>query len=269
MLGRAQAQESGQFFGVPLGLPKPRRALQGWPARAARPLSARLRLQRRRAKVRWARVRLARLLCHAQAAGACWRPRRAAPAAPGPASSQCAGRSALQLPCARALRRRWRWRCCCSLLRPCGPQMGRVIRSQRKGRGSVFKSHNTHRKGAAKHRVLDAAERHHYIKGVVREIIHDPGRGAPLAKVRSPHCSGGGSGGGAAAATTDGGGGCWRDLSLAQLQAGSSSNTGCCIGGHALLTRCLLCAPCSRCFASGGVPRPGALQAAEGADHRR
>lgn len=61
--------------------------------------------------------------------------------------------------------------------------MGRVIRSQRKGRGSVFKSHNTHRKGAAKYRVLDAAERHHYIKGVVREIIHDPGRGAPLAKV--------------------------------------------------------------------------------------
>lgn len=62
--------------------------------------------------------------------------------------------------------------------------MGRVIRTQRKGRGSVFKSHNTHRKGAAKHRSLDAAERHHYIKGVVSEIIHDPGRGAPLAKVR-------------------------------------------------------------------------------------
>lgn len=67
--------------------------------------------------------------------------------------------------------------------------MGRVIRSQRKGRGSVFKSHNTHRKGAAKHRVLDSAERHHYIKGVVREIIHDSGRGAPLAKVRALLCS--------------------------------------------------------------------------------
>lgn len=63
--------------------------------------------------------------------------------------------------------------------------MGRVIRTQRKGRGSVFRSHNTHRKGAAKHRVLDSAERNHYIKGVVQEIIHDPGRGAPLAKVRS------------------------------------------------------------------------------------
>ena len=61
--------------------------------------------------------------------------------------------------------------------------MGRVIRTQRKGRGSVFKSHNTHRKGPAKHRPLDAAERHHYIKGVVSEIIHDSGRGAPLAKI--------------------------------------------------------------------------------------
>jgi len=62
-------------------------------------------------------------------------------------------------------------------------QMGRVIRAQRKGRGSVFTSHTQHRVGAAKLRVLDAAERNHYIKGVVTEIIHDSGRGAPLAKV--------------------------------------------------------------------------------------
>lgn len=55
----------------------------------------------------------------------------------------------------------------------------------------MFKSHNTHRKGAAKYRVLDAAERHHYIKGVVKEIIHDPGRGAPLAKVRLQAASAG------------------------------------------------------------------------------
>lgn len=61
--------------------------------------------------------------------------------------------------------------------------MGRVIRSQRKGRGSIFKSHNTHRKGAAKFRVMDNAERNHYIKGTVNEIIHDSGRGAPLARV--------------------------------------------------------------------------------------
>jgi large subunit ribosomal protein L8e len=61
--------------------------------------------------------------------------------------------------------------------------MGRVIRAQRKGRGSVFKAHTHHRNGAAKHRSLDFAERHGYIRGLVREIIHDPGRGAPLAKV--------------------------------------------------------------------------------------
>jgi len=65
--------------------------------------------------------------------------------------------------------------------------MGRVIRAQRKGAGSVFKAHTTGRKGAAKHRPLDFAERHGYIKGVVREIVHDPGRGAPLAKVQFRH----------------------------------------------------------------------------------
>jgi large subunit ribosomal protein L8e len=48
----------------------------------------------------------------------------------------------------------------------------------------VFRSHTVHRKGAAKLRDLDFAERHGYTKGVVKEIIHDPGRGAPLALVR-------------------------------------------------------------------------------------
>lgn len=61
--------------------------------------------------------------------------------------------------------------------------MGRVIRSQRKGGSSIFRSHVFHRKGAAKLRPLDYAERHGYIKGVVKEIIHDPGRGAPLARI--------------------------------------------------------------------------------------
>jgi len=46
--------------------------------------------------------------------------------------------------------------------------MGRVIRAQRKGAGSVFTSHNKTRKGAAKFRSLDYAERHGYIKGVVK-----------------------------------------------------------------------------------------------------
>lgn len=51
------------------------------------------------------------------------------------------------------------------LPRAAGTNMGRVIRAQRKGAGSVFKSHNTHRKGAAKLRKLDATERNGYIKG--------------------------------------------------------------------------------------------------------
>nr|ABI94006.1 ribosomal protein [Codakia orbicularis] len=67
--------------------------------------------------------------------------------------------------------------------------MGRVIRSQRKGPGSVFKAHTKHRKGKAALRAVDFAERHGYVKGVVKDIVHDPGRGAPLAKVtfRDPY----------------------------------------------------------------------------------
>ena len=42
--------------------------------------------------------------------------------------------------------------------------MGRIIRSQRKGRGSIFKAHTHTRKGAAKLRPVDYAERHGYIK---------------------------------------------------------------------------------------------------------
>merc|ERR1712046_484947 len=66
--------------------------------------------------------------------------------------------------------------------RPHRLEMGRVIRGQRKGRGSIFKSHTRTRKGAAKLRVLDYSERYGFIKGVVKDIIHDPGRGAPLIK---------------------------------------------------------------------------------------
>lgn len=49
--------------------------------------------------------------------------------------------------------------------------MGRVIRAQRKGAGSVFVAHTKKRKGAAKLRPLDYAERHGYIKGVVKVSI--------------------------------------------------------------------------------------------------
>merc|ERR1711941_84817 len=62
--------------------------------------------------------------------------------------------------------------------------MGRVIQCQRKGAGSIFTSRSKGRKGAAALRPVDFAERHGYIKGVIRDIVHDPGRGAPLAKVQ-------------------------------------------------------------------------------------
>merc|ERR1711868_332091 len=68
-------------------------------------------------------------------------------------------------------------------------KMGRVIRNQRKGRGSIFTANTRLNKAPAQFRTLDFAERHGYVRGVVKEIIHDPGRGAPLAKVvfRDPY----------------------------------------------------------------------------------
>merc|ERR1711935_461672 len=63
-------------------------------------------------------------------------------------------------------------------------KMGRVIRAQRKGAGGIFTANTTHRQGASKLRPLDYSERHGYVRGIVKEIIHDSGRGAPLAKVQ-------------------------------------------------------------------------------------
>ncbi|KAL1763854.1 60S ribosomal protein L8 [Sigmodon hispidus] len=64
--------------------------------------------------------------------------------------------------------------------------MSRVIPGQRKGAGSVFCAHVKHHKGAANLRAVDFAEPQGYIKGMVKDIIHDPGRGPPLAKVVFP-----------------------------------------------------------------------------------
>ncbi len=63
--------------------------------------------------------------------------------------------------------------------------MGRSIRSQKKGNPkSIYKPHFFHRLGAARFRTIDYVERNGYIKGVVKEILHDPGRGAPVARVQ-------------------------------------------------------------------------------------
>ncbi|SCZ89327.1 BZ3500_MvSof-1268-A1-R1_Chr1-1g01110 [Microbotryum saponariae] len=66
--------------------------------------------------------------------------------------------------------------------------MGRVIRNQRKS-GGIFRAHTHHRVAPAKLRALDFAERNGYVRGLVKEIVHDPGRGAPLARVvfRDPY----------------------------------------------------------------------------------
>mmetsp|Transcript_3436 Transcript_3436/g.4839 ORF Transcript_3436/g.4839 Transcript_3436/m.4839 type:complete len:258 (+) Transcript_3436:53-826(+) len=61
--------------------------------------------------------------------------------------------------------------------------MGKVIRGQRKGKGGIFRSHTNLRKGKAQLRPLDYAEKKGYIKGVIKDIIHESGRGAPLAKI--------------------------------------------------------------------------------------
>ncbi|XP_072478877.1 large ribosomal subunit protein uL2-like [Notamacropus eugenii] len=61
--------------------------------------------------------------------------------------------------------------------------MDRAMPGQRKDAGSVFRAHVKHRKGAAKLWAADFTERHGYIKGILKDIIHDPGLGSPLAKV--------------------------------------------------------------------------------------
>jgi large subunit ribosomal protein L8e len=62
--------------------------------------------------------------------------------------------------------------------------MGRVIRNQRKGRGSIFTANTRLRKTPAQFRTLDYAEKHGFIRGQILEIVHESGRGAPLAKVQ-------------------------------------------------------------------------------------
>ena len=46
--------------------------------------------------------------------------------------------------------------------------MGRVILAQRKGKSAIFRSRTFHRKGPAKLRSLDYAERQGYLRGVVK-----------------------------------------------------------------------------------------------------
>lgn len=56
--------------------------------------------------------------------------------------------------------------------------MGKRLISQRRGKGSIYKSPKHRHRGEVKHLKIKKG------KGVIKEIIHDPGRTAPLAKVR-------------------------------------------------------------------------------------
>jgi large subunit ribosomal protein L8e len=62
--------------------------------------------------------------------------------------------------------------------------MGKTIKNQRKGKGSIFRSHTAGRSGATAYKRQDFAERNGYAKGIVTEILHDKGRGAPLARIQ-------------------------------------------------------------------------------------
>ena len=50
-------------------------------------------------------------------------------------------------------------------------RMGRVIRAQRRGSGSIFVSHSKNKKGPAKLRPYDYAEREGYLRGLVKESM--------------------------------------------------------------------------------------------------
>lgn len=63
--------------------------------------------------------------------------------------------------------------------------MGRVIRAQRRGApgGAKGRTNTTHRVGPVRLRKLDYAEREGYVRAKIADIVHDPGRGAPVIKV--------------------------------------------------------------------------------------
>jgi len=59
--------------------------------------------------------------------------------------------------------------------------------TRRKGRGSVYRASVAKRLGASKLRPMDYIDRRGYIRGVIKEISHDPGRGAPMMRVQFRH----------------------------------------------------------------------------------
>ncbi len=63
--------------------------------------------------------------------------------------------------------------------------MGKRLISQRRGRGtSTFRSASHRFKGKIQYRSYDSLEKEGILKGKVKDIIHDPGRSAPVALVK-------------------------------------------------------------------------------------
>jgi len=65
--------------------------------------------------------------------------------------------------------------------------MGKTIRAQRHGAGSVYTASVHKRVCPSRLRPLDYGERRGYFRGLVKDIKHDPGRGAPMAIVQFRH----------------------------------------------------------------------------------
>jgi large subunit ribosomal protein L2 len=62
--------------------------------------------------------------------------------------------------------------------------LGKRIRAQRRGRGSVFKSSTHKRLAPSKYKPLLKEEREQVFQGEIISLLHDPGRGSPLALIR-------------------------------------------------------------------------------------
>jgi large subunit ribosomal protein L8e len=65
-----------------------------------------------------------------------------------------------------------------------------IYLGQRKGKqGSVYTTPKSKRIAPARYRNLDYSERQGYIRGVIRAVLHDPGRNCPIVKVdfRDPY----------------------------------------------------------------------------------
>ncbi len=62
--------------------------------------------------------------------------------------------------------------------------MGKKILVQRRGRGtSQFRAASNKKKGSVKYRKISKLEYSDKLTGIITDIVHDPGRGAPVAKV--------------------------------------------------------------------------------------